>query len=112
MIYKLSLQDMNPIILSFYRQMFSWPLLLVICYFFDRTIPRKEDIKWFFLVGFLGIYLNQLFFTIGIKLAGAILASVLQLAAPPMAAVLAILFKAEKFSIIKVCFIERRPPPH
>lgn len=82
--------------------MFSWPLLLVICFFFDRTVPKKEDIKWFFLVGFLGIYLNQLFFTVGIKLAGAILAAVLQLAAPPIAAVLAILFRAETFSIVKV----------
>jgi uncharacterized membrane protein len=101
-IYKLSLKDLNPIILSFYRQMFSWPVLLVICYFFDRTRPKREDIKWFVLVGFLGIYLNQLFFTIGIKLAGAILAAVLQLAAPPIAAILAILFKAETFSIVKV----------
>jgi drug/metabolite transporter (DMT)-like permease len=53
---------------------------------------------WFTVVSFVGVYLNQVFFVYGIQLAGAVLASVGQLATPPITSILAVIFKLEKFS--------------
>jgi len=102
-LYKVALATVKPIILSFYRQAFAWPLLLVLAFMFERTVPNlKQDWHWFILCGLLGVFLNQMFFTFGVHYAGAVLGSVVQLATPPLTSVLAILFKMEQFSVFKV----------
>jgi drug/metabolite transporter (DMT)-like permease len=63
---------------------------------------QRQHWGWFILVAFLGVYLNQMFFTFGVHYAGAVLASVGQLATPPVTSILAVIFKMEKFSWMRL----------
>lgn len=65
-------------------------------------MPPRSEWGWLSLVGFLGVYLNQLLFAIGVYNAGAIIAAIMQLAVSPTTTALAILLKMEKFSILKI----------
>jgi drug/metabolite transporter (DMT)-like permease len=54
------------------------------------------------LTGFLGVYLNQLLFAIGVFYAQSIIAAIMQLAVSPTTTALAIILKQEKFSFLKL----------
>jgi len=110
---------MHPLVLSFYRQVFATPILIIIAAIVERAnahrhassplnfsslghLPHKSELGWFTLIGFLGVYLNQLGFAFGVKYAGAVIAAVMQLIVSPATTTLAIILKMERFAWLKL----------
>lgn len=101
MVYKVGLHNTPPLVLSFWRQLFATPLLVVAAGFIDRTIPEQADHGWFMLIGLFGVFLNQTMYTFAIYYCGASLASILQLLNTPSTAGLAILVGLERMTLFK-----------
>eukprot|EP01122_Echinamoeba_exundans_P013721 TRINITY_DN6031_c0_g1_i1.p1 TRINITY_DN6031_c0_g1~~TRINITY_DN6031_c0_g1_i1.p1 ORF type:complete len:378 (+),score=55.79 TRINITY_DN6031_c0_g1_i1:92-1225(+) len=101
-VYQIGLQNMHVLVLSFYRQLFASVVLIMIAAGVERKMPPRSEWGWLALVGFLGVYLNQLLFAIGVFYAQSIIAAIMQLAVSPTTTAMAILLKQEKFSILKL----------
>lgn len=99
--YKVGLKDTDPIILSFYRQIFATPILVLVSVGVDRSLPDSRDNGWWILIGLCGVFLNQTMYTYAVYYAGAALASILQLTNTPTTAGMAILVGLEKFTWYK-----------
>lgn len=100
-VYKVGLQGMSPIILSFYRQLGATPILVAVSAGVDRSMPERMDYGWFILIGVFGVFLNQTMYTYAVYYAGAALASILQLTNTPTTAGMAIICGLEKFTWYK-----------
>ena len=65
------------------------PLLLLLALSVDRSIPPARDLARFAVLGFLGIFANQLLYVFGLQLTSAINAAILMPSIPVFVALLA-----------------------
>jgi drug/metabolite transporter (DMT)-like permease len=93
---------------AWYRLAFACPVLLVAALFIEGTAPwrvlwsnLRRDILLYVLAGFIGIFMNQFFFFIGISFAGADLASIFQPLTPVFTACFAVVAGLEPFSLLR-----------
>lgn len=95
------LSGMNPVLFALIREGISGPLLCVIARCKEGSAaPQKAHICSFMLTGFC-LFLNNLCFIVGIKLAGATAAGIWQPAQPLFITVIAILWGFETAAVLK-----------
>mmetsp|Transcript_6902 Transcript_6902/g.18045 ORF Transcript_6902/g.18045 Transcript_6902/m.18045 type:complete len:422 (+) Transcript_6902:229-1494(+) len=97
---RLSLQageePLEPVIFAMAREMLaSPPLLLLSWYKSGVVLPPSADLGWFALLG-LCLFLNQLFFLLGLQFSGVVVATCMQPSVPVFTVALAVLvFRTE-----------------
>jgi len=104
-IAKLGIQFMDPIIFSLLREACAGPLLLIMAILIEGVQPRWRDGHWFFLLGLTGVWGNQLFFILGLKYSGPVVASILQPAIPVFTTAIAMILRIEKPTVLKIAGI-------
>lgn len=91
-----------PLAIVASRTIVSAPLLLLLALSVDRSIPPPRDLARFALLGFLGIFANQLFYIFGLQMTTAINAAILMPSIPVFVALLAWARGAERMTRLKV----------
>jgi drug/metabolite transporter (DMT)-like permease len=101
-IFKLSLQNIPPFTLAFWR-FFLGAIMILIVLGKKVSLPlaSRRDGILLFLYGFLGITVNIIFFFWGLKLTYAINSPVIASGAPILTLFFALLFLHEKFKVRK-----------
>ena len=61
------LSYLSPLALGGMRVLLAAPLLLLMAWLLDRARPTRRDLPYLALLGFLGVFLNQLLFIVGLK---------------------------------------------
>ena len=104
---KIATSLVNPLVFTFLREAISGPVLVAGAMVLERpnnlSGATARDIGMFVLLGCM-IWTNQFLYIMGISISGAIVGSVLQPAAPVFTTLIAILFKIEPPSVLKVLF--------
>ena len=77
------------------------PLLLVLALRVDKTIPPPRDLARFAILGFLGIFANQLLYVFGLQLTSAINAAIIMPSIPVFVATIAWATGAERMTRMK-----------
>ena len=83
----LGLPSTNPVLFALIRDGIAGPILCVIAFALNRQIPAFKDIRLFLIPGFW-LFLNQLTFTVGLKISSSITASAWQ----PSQGILAVIY--------------------
>lgn len=82
---KLVLGDLDPFSLVALRVGLATPILVLLAWRVDRVMPRLADLPHLALLGFLGVFANQLLFISGLELTTATNASILMPSIPVFA---------------------------
>ncbi|MCB9476440.1 MAG: DMT family transporter [Deltaproteobacteria bacterium] len=93
---KTVMNEMSPFAFSALRASLAAPLLLVIAYVAERYRPSKRELMHLALLGFFGVFANQLLFLNGLSRTTATNAAILQPAIPVFTAALAAVFGLER----------------
>lgn len=88
----------NPLVFSFIRDACCFPVLMLAAFVAEKKImvPTLREMPLFMLLGFLGMFCNQLLYILGVYWAGPNIASAFQPAIPVWAAFFALIFRVEK----------------
>ncbi len=78
------------------------PLMIMAYPHMKRVKIRREDWKWFFLVGVTGYFLTIFFVQLGISLTGSAMAALVNALTPVSVTVMAAIFLGEKITPVKV----------
>jgi drug/metabolite transporter (DMT)-like permease len=91
-------QNTNPLIFSFYRDTLCFPLLFACALVAEKRIiiPRPRMLLVLMVLGLVGMFGNQLFYILGVYLAGPDVASAFQPIIPVWTAVIAALTCMER----------------
>ena len=83
-------QKLDPIVLSFFRDVGGGALLLLACWCTGQLVrPQQSDIGWFVLIGITGIFVGQMFAVIALKFISPLNAALSQPLQPILTAILA-----------------------
>lgn len=93
---KAVLSSMPPLALAGLRVGFATPFLLLYAWRRDRTVPERRDLPMLALLGFLGVFANQIFFINGLRYTTAINASILMPSLPVFAVAAAAVLRIER----------------
>ena len=77
------------------------PILLGLAYWLERKIPAKKDWPYLALLGFLGVFLNQILFLNGLNWTTASNASILMPSIPVFASLTAAILGIERLNFKK-----------
>lgn len=102
---KAILTHLHPLALAGIRVLAATPLLLLIAWTIDRIVPTRTDLYRLALLGFLGVFANQLLFILGLRYTTATNAAILMPAIPVFAAAVAILLRVERPSFARAAGI-------
>lgn len=95
------LSQLPPLAVVASRSLVSMPLLLVLALRVDRSIPPPRDLARFALLGFLGIFANQLLYVFGLQMTSAINAAIIMPSIPVCVALIAWATGAERMTKMK-----------
>lgn len=95
------LNELPPLAIVASRSLISAPLLLVLALRVDRRIPPPRDLIRFAVLGFLGIFANQLLYIYGLQMTSAINAAIIMPSIPVFVALLAWATRAEPMTRLK-----------
>lgn len=95
---KYVLGEVHPLALASLRVTIATPLLLVIAWMADRSLPKLKDMPYLALLGFLGVFVNQLFFILGLNYTTATNAAIFMPSIPVFAAAGAAFFRIEQMT--------------
>jgi len=95
------LNELPPLAIVASRSLISAPLLLVLALRVDRSIPPPRDLFRFAVLGFLGIFANQLLYIYGLQMTSAINAAIIMPSIPVFVALLAWATRAEPMTRLK-----------
>jgi drug/metabolite transporter (DMT)-like permease len=93
---KYAIATVPPLAVAAMRVTVSAPLLLLLARAFDKTWPSRRDHVQLALLGFLGVFSNQVLFILGWKHTTATNAAILMPSIPVFAAALAVLMGIER----------------
>jgi drug/metabolite transporter (DMT)-like permease len=82
---KIVLGTLPPLALAGIRVICATPLLLLMAWMMDRTLPRWRDLPFLAMLGLFGVFGNQLMFIIGLQRTRAVDASILMTSIPVFA---------------------------
>lgn len=99
---KYSLSHLHPLAVAGTRVAAAAPLLLAIAWIVDRTLPSFKDIPGLAMLGFLGVFCNQLLFILGLQYTTATNAGILMPSIPVFAAGFAIIARVERISKLRL----------
>ncbi len=91
----------EPMAVAGLRVLFAGPLLLLLALRFEHTIPSRKDWPILALLGFFGVFLNQLLFITGLSFTSAINASILMPSIPVFTLVVAVLLGIERMTWLR-----------
>lgn len=89
------LYTLPPLAVAGLRLALATPLLLALAWHRDRLLPSPRDLPWLALLGFLGVFANQILFLTGLSFTTAINATILMPSIPVFAVALGALFRVE-----------------
>jgi len=95
---KYVLGTLHPLAVAGARVAVAMPVLLLLAWLVDRTLPAVRDLPRLALLGVLGVFANQLLFIIGLQYTTAINAGILMPSIPVFAVGLSVLFGLERLS--------------
>jgi drug/metabolite transporter (DMT)-like permease len=95
---KALLSTLSPLALAGLRIGLATPILVLLAWQRDRVIPARRDLPMLALLGFLGVFANQIFFINGLRFTTAINASILMPSLPVFAAAAAALLGIERLA--------------
>jgi drug/metabolite transporter (DMT)-like permease len=95
------LSQLPPLAVVASRSLVSMPLLLVLALRVDKTIPPARDLARFAVLGFLGIFANQLLYVFGLQLTSAINAAIIMPSIPVCVALIAWATRTEPMTRMK-----------
>lgn len=98
---KYVLEYMSPLALAGLRVLCATPLLMLTAWIVEGVLPKKRDLPFLALLGFLGIFANQLLFLIGLKHTTATNAAGLMPSIPVFTAAISALFRVERITLLK-----------
>lgn len=98
---RLALQYFSAFSLGFLRYFIASCVLFIFVSASNITMPKKADIKWFLLSGFLGFFLYMIAFNKGCETVNASTSSVIIATVPVITALLARVIYGEMLSSIK-----------
>jgi len=93
---KAVLAHLHPLALAGLRVLVATPILLLLAWRHDRLNPSRRDLPWLALLGFLGVFANQLLFIFGLRWTTATNAAILMPSIPVFAAAVAIAAGVER----------------
>ena len=114
---KLGLPKTNPVLFAFVREASAGPILVLLAWYFERTLPRANKASFRFFATGLALFANQFCFIVGEKLANAVVGSAWQPTQPIFTAAISIAIGYERgFAAIKAQIPTYesvlRPPSH
>lgn len=95
---KATLASLSPLALAGLRVGLATPFLVWLAWRRDRVIPDRRDLPMLALLGFLGVFGNQILFITGLRLTTATNASILMTSLPVFAAATAVLLGIERLA--------------
>jgi drug/metabolite transporter (DMT)-like permease len=95
---KYVLGHVEPFAVAGIRVLGATPLLLLLAWAVERTLPKWRDLPWLAALGFLGVFGNQLLFMVGLKQTTAINAAIMMPVIPVFTAAIAAAFGVERIS--------------
>lgn len=95
---KALLATLSPLALAGLRVGLATPILVLLAWRRDRVIPERRDLPMLALLGFLGVFANQIFFINGLRFTTAINAAILMPSLPVFAAAAAALLGIERLA--------------
>jgi drug/metabolite transporter (DMT)-like permease len=95
---KAVLSSLSPLALAGLRVGLATPFLVFLAWRRDRMIPERRDLPMLALLGFLGVFGNQILFIEGLRLTTATNASILMTSLPVFAAATAVLLRIERLA--------------
>jgi len=99
------LEHLHPLTLAMIRACSAAPILLVAALVIDRNPPKGKDYLHLAILGFFGVFANQLLFIFGLRLTTATNAGILMPSVPVLAALIGVAFRVEKISTVKIAGI-------
>ena len=93
---KAVLAHLHPLAVAGLRVLIATPILLFLAWRHDHLIPSRRDLPWLALLGFLGVFANQLLFIFGLRWTTATNAAILMPSIPVFAAGIAIASGVER----------------
>lgn len=90
------LYSLPPLAVAGLRLVLATPLLLALAWRHDRLLPSRRDLPWLALLGFLGVFANQILFLTGLSFTTATNATILMPSIPVFAVALGALFRIER----------------
>lgn len=93
---KVVLEEMPPLALAGFRVLAAVPLLMAVAWSRDRVVPRGRDLAHLAVLGFLGVFANQLLFIVGLSYTTASNAAILMPSIPVFTVAVAALLKIER----------------
>jgi drug/metabolite transporter (DMT)-like permease len=91
-----------PLALASTRVLVATPLLFLMAWLVDRTLPRLKDLPILALLGLLGVTLNQILFIVGLNYTTATNAAIFMPSIPVFAAGAAVLLGVERMSPLRL----------
>lgn len=88
----------DPLFIAGLRIFLATPILLSLAWHHDRVRPSLRDLPVFALLGFLGIFANQVLYIIGVSYTSALSAGILMPAIPVFTAAIAAIVGIEKLT--------------
>lgn len=89
------LSYVHPLAVAGVRAAFAGPILLLIAWIVERTKPTARDLRELALLGFIGVFLNQILFILGLRYTTATNTSILMPSIPVFAAAAAAILGVE-----------------
>lgn len=93
------LTHLPPLAVAAIRVMIATPLLLALAWRLERVIPPRREFPSLFLLGFLGVFVNQVLFMVGLQLTTATAAGILMPSIPVFALVTAALLGHQRLTV-------------
>ena len=98
---KVVLDHLDPIALIVLRTGLAAPILIALAWSADRVVPRLRDLPILALLGFLGVFANQLLFIHGLQWTTATNAAILMPSIPVFAVAVAVLLRIERVGLVR-----------
>ena len=98
---KAVLAHLDPVALIAIRAGLAAPILAWNAWRVDRVLPRPADLPWLALLGFLGVFANQLLFIHGLQHTTATNAAILMPSIPVFAVAVGVLFGIERVGRVR-----------
>lgn len=93
---KIALVELAPLALAGTRVLIATPILLLLAWRHDRTIPARSDWPRIALLGLLGIFANQTLFLLGLNFTSATSSAILMPSIPAFTAGAALVLGVER----------------
>lgn len=88
-----------PLAVASFRVLFGAPVLMLLALRFDAVRPRRKDLPTLAMLGFFGVFLNQLLFIIGLNYTTATNSSILMPSIPVFTVAVAMLMGIERLTL-------------